>query len=90
MKGADTKGVFGAMPIAVITHGIRFSRMSGVSEKLWYEAQEYLASLSTDSTLVVAQNSGHIIPLEEPDLVRETIRNVVVAVRNREKLATPR
>jgi len=88
MKGADTKGVFGAIPIAVITHGIPFSRMSGVSENLWFGAQEHLASLSTDSTLVVAQNSGHIVPLEEPELVRETIRKVVVAVRHKAKLAT--
>lgn len=45
-----------------------------------------LASLSQNSKLMVAEKSGHHIQLDEPQLVTESIRQVVEAVRQRTKL----
>ena len=38
---------------------------------------ERLASLSSDSELIVAENSGHSIMWDEPELVVEAIQNLV-------------
>jgi pimeloyl-ACP methyl ester carboxylesterase len=43
-----------------------------------------LASLVPEARLVVADESGPAIQLEQPDLVIEAIRQVVVAVRDPE------
>ena len=48
--------------------------------------QADLATLSTNSRLVIATNSGHHIHLDEPDLVVEAIRQVVYAARTRRPL----
>jgi pimeloyl-ACP methyl ester carboxylesterase len=47
----------------------------------WQEMQEELARLSTRSTHVIAKNSGHYIQLDRPDLVIESVRNVVNQAR---------
>jgi pimeloyl-ACP methyl ester carboxylesterase len=44
--------------------------------------QEALAHLSTRGRHIVASNSGHWIPLDEPDLVVQVIREVVDQVRS--------
>ena len=45
--------------------------------------QEKLAALVPDSRLVVAEESGHFIPGDQPDLVIAAIQQVVEAVRDR-------
>ena len=87
MAGTNAPGSLGDLPIAVITHGLPFPGSYGVLEKYWRTGQEQLAALSTNSTLIVAQKSYHDIPLTEPELVLETIRKVVAAVRCNERLA---
>src|SRR3546814_17059962 len=51
-------------------------------EAVWPPLQEELASLVPDSRLVVDEESGHYIQLEQPDLVTEAIRQAVDAVRD--------
>lgn len=41
------------------------------------EGQEALAALSTRGVLMVAQDSGHTIPLDEPAVVAEAVRRAV-------------
>ena len=50
------------------------------------ELQTKLISLSTNSKQIVAENSGHFIIIDRPDLVIEAIQKVVSAIRNNTKL----
>jgi pimeloyl-ACP methyl ester carboxylesterase len=49
--------------------------------KLELELQEELAHLSPNSQLILAKDSGHFIMWDQPDLVIDTINNMVKAVR---------
>jgi pimeloyl-ACP methyl ester carboxylesterase len=74
-------------PLAVIRHGIPdlFAAMSPTdaenAEATWQNLQGGLAALSTRSQLIVAERSGHAIQFDQPDLVVETIREMVVQAR---------
>jgi pimeloyl-ACP methyl ester carboxylesterase len=50
------------------------------------ELQTKLLSLSTNSKQIVAENSGHLIIIDRPDLVIEAVQKVVSAIRNNTKL----
>ena len=40
---------------------------------MWQEMQRELVSLSTDSTLLVAESSDHGIPFYQPDIIVQAI-----------------
>jgi pimeloyl-ACP methyl ester carboxylesterase len=50
-------------------------------ERLWRQLQRELAQLVPDGRLVVATQSGHNIHQEQPQLVLDTLSDVVLAVR---------
>jgi pimeloyl-ACP methyl ester carboxylesterase len=68
-------GDFGAvgslrdLPLAVITHGQPFPGPFFILEKGWSEGQARLAALSTNSLLIQANNSNHMIQIDDPELV---------------------
>ncbi|HYH12932.1 MAG TPA: alpha/beta hydrolase [Thermomicrobiales bacterium] len=74
------------MPLVVLTHGQPWEWPAnfpvGALEDLWPPLQDRLASLVPDARLVVAEESGHFIQLQQPDLVIEAIRQVVDAIRD--------
>ena len=78
-------GSLGALPLVVVSAHVR-SAPPGLSiaqaDHLWQEMQEELATLSTQSTRIVAEGSGHVIHLDQPDLVVEAIRSLVETVRH--------
>ena len=74
-------GPVGARPVAVITHTQRFPPPFDVLEFNWDEGQQRLAALSTDSEIIRA-NAGHLIQIDAPELVIETIRRVHAAARD--------
>jgi pimeloyl-ACP methyl ester carboxylesterase len=47
----------------------------------WQASQHAMAGLSTRGQLVVAQRSGHVIQLEEPELVVSSVRQTIAASR---------
>jgi pimeloyl-ACP methyl ester carboxylesterase len=80
-------GSLGAMPLEVLAHG-----RSELSDdfppdlaakflQTWHGMQKELAGLSSNSTYIVAAESGHDIQNEQPDLVIDSIRRVVAAAR---------
>jgi pimeloyl-ACP methyl ester carboxylesterase len=82
------------MPLAVLAHGKPFAdpfpgwpsdKMEGIMSAL----QQDLANLVPDARLEVATESGHNIHQDQPDLVIETIRDVVTAVRDPGTWAAP-
>lgn len=80
-------GSLGDLPLAVITHGQPFPGPFFILEKGWSEGQTRLAALSTNSLLIRANNSNHMIQVDEPGLVVEAIRRVHAAARNKVQLA---
>ncbi len=70
-------GRLGEVPLIVITHGRPFTGGQGRLEAGWTAAQERLAGLSSDSVLLVAENSGHAIFWDEPELVVESVKTLL-------------
>lgn len=89
IRQAEPPGSLGDRPLIVLTHGIPFPPMAAAMEEGWSDSQQRLAHLSTDSELVVAHKSGHLIHLDEPELVVESVRRVHAAARERTSLARP-
>jgi pimeloyl-ACP methyl ester carboxylesterase len=79
-------GSLGDLPLAVITHGQPFPGPFLILENGWSEGQTRLAALSTNSLLIRANNSNHMIQIDEPGLVVETIRRIHAASRNKVQL----
>lgn len=74
----------GDLPVRVISHGKAAGSEAGVPagleeevETAWQAMQRDLLGISTDSRLVVAEESGHDIHVEQPRLVVEMIREIV-------------
>jgi pimeloyl-ACP methyl ester carboxylesterase len=80
-------GSLGDLPLAVITHGQPFPGPFFILEKGWSEGQTRLAALSTNSLLIRANNSNHMIQIDEPGLVVDAIRRVHATARNKVQLA---
>ena len=82
-KQLAATGSLGNVPLVVIRHGIPdlFSSMPASqakhAEQVWQELQTDLASLSSNSQLLVAEKSGHGIQVDQPEIVIEAIRQMV-------------
>ena len=86
MRQAAVASALRPMPLIVLTRGQPLDLGPGFDtaalEALWPPLQEDLASLTPDARLEVAEESGHFIQVQQPDLVIEAIRQVVEAVRD--------
>jgi pimeloyl-ACP methyl ester carboxylesterase len=74
----------GDIPLTVISRGRRewpAGEEGDVKEKSWHEQQAELAQLSHISAFVVAQNSGHHVHIDQPDLVAHMVSNMIQADR---------
>lgn len=84
----------GDIPLVVVAHGVELADMMtdddlaamgvtreimGTYEALWRGFQEDYLTYSTDSTLIIAEESHHYVYVSEPDLVVEAIRELVGA-----------
>ncbi len=89
MRDAAMARPLDPIPLVVVTHGRGYTAAeipSGISaeamEAVWQDLQADLAKLTPTARQLVAPTSGHYILLEQPELVIEAIRSVVVEVRN--------
>ena len=71
------------MPVIVVTGG-----RGAVGE--WQDLQLDQVRLSTRGCQIVAEGSGHVVPLDRPDVVVEAIRAVVESARGGEALPCER
>jgi pimeloyl-ACP methyl ester carboxylesterase len=71
------------MPLVVLAHGHPEPDTPFVEleEPFWRQLQRELAQLVPGGRLVIATESGHIIQDDQPELVLDAIRDVVLAVR---------
>ena len=89
-------GFLGDLPLAVLTAGKIPPTSACVprayierAQHLWLELQDQLARLSTNSMHLVAEQSGHCIHCDQPELVIDAIHKVIEAVRTGARLAAP-
>jgi pimeloyl-ACP methyl ester carboxylesterase len=75
----------GDIPLVVLTAGLA-EALPGVSAEqnqqwraTWLELQSELLALSPRSRQVMAEQSGHVIQLQQPDLVVDAVRQVIAA-----------
>ncbi len=81
--------MFGEMPMVVIRHGRpSFTGSQAALEIGWEQAQERLAALSNNSDVVVARNSSHMVNFDEPQVIVDAARRVVLAVRGASAIGT--
>jgi pimeloyl-ACP methyl ester carboxylesterase len=89
VRGAQIRSL-GDIPLVVLRHGKPIPSMPEMGigsedmdryERTWQELQEELVGLSPRGKLVVAEESGHMIHQEQPELVVDAIREVVEEVR---------
>jgi pimeloyl-ACP methyl ester carboxylesterase len=76
------------VPLAVLTHGIPAPPPPGLpdwpvaaDEAVWTSLQDDLAALEPGSVHILATESGHDIPLDQPGLVTSTLVDLVGKVR---------
>jgi len=76
-------GSLGSLPLLVISRDPQRSGGLGKKERdlRWQELQSDLTRLSSRSTEMVAQRSGHNIPFDRPDVVVTGIRRIVEQAR---------
>lgn len=76
---------FGAMPLLVLSHGKPIAGIppfySFIVESIWSEMQLDLLNLSSGSRQIIATQSGHDIPTDQPQLIVDATREVVRLVR---------
>ena len=82
-------GSLGARPLIVIAHSKPYPGPAASLEPGFAEGQRRLAALSSNSQLLVASKSNHMIQAEEPELVVDAIRRVHAAARDGRRLAPP-
>jgi pimeloyl-ACP methyl ester carboxylesterase len=82
-KQVQATGNLGGLPLIVIAHGnaSMFAYLPADEavrvEKAWQDAQRKLAGMSSNSQLIVAEESGHAIPIERPDVVIDAIQQIL-------------
>jgi pimeloyl-ACP methyl ester carboxylesterase len=79
----------GDIPLIVLRHGAEQPMMASPEvvqalEETFTRLQAEMAMLSSSGKLLVAEQSGHAIHLDQPDLVIEAVREVLTAVRTRQ------
>jgi pimeloyl-ACP methyl ester carboxylesterase len=72
----------GDLPLIVLRHGIPDVTSASESEQIrfereWTAMQDELATLSSSSSQIIAERSGHYIQLDQPELVIETILDLI-------------
>ena len=83
VRRARTADPLRSMPLVVLTHGQSDAAQLPTGwpieaeERLWRELQTDLASLIPTGRLVVAEESGHFIQIDQPELVVEAIDEVL-------------
>jgi pimeloyl-ACP methyl ester carboxylesterase len=82
-----TTGPLGNIPLVVVSHDPSTPQpdlpedLVKPTNDAWQKMQIELTQLSSRGTQVIAKNSGHYIQLDRPDVVIESVRNVVGQVR---------
>jgi pimeloyl-ACP methyl ester carboxylesterase len=80
MQAADI-ATFGDKPLIVLSRGKPQAGFGEEAEKVWKQLQIEMASLSSNGKHLVAEQSDHFIPLEQPELVINAIQELLSIVQ---------
>ena len=79
----------GDKPLVVLSAGSRSEMFPGFSQEesdqfyeAWTKSQADLTQVSQNSEQIIAEDSGHYIQVERPDLVIDAIRRVLEAAQD--------
>jgi pimeloyl-ACP methyl ester carboxylesterase len=88
LRGAAKRTPLAAVPLIVISKSRPFELPPGLPtwlpatlERAWTVSQQQLAQLLPDAPHTIATSSSHYVQIEQPQLVIDSIRRVVDAVR---------
>lgn len=81
MTGGKIAGSLGKLPLIVIGHAASVPFWPGPYDATWLQLGRETATASSNSVHVTGAWSGHIIPLTQPGLVVESVRELVAAAR---------
>ncbi len=82
MQQARGYGTLGDLPLVVIRRG-KTGTPPNAEDVQWRQWQEDLAGLSSRGVLVVAKDTGHVIPYENPAVVADAVRRILDEIRTR-------
>lgn len=84
LRGARERGL-DDLPLIVINHGVPAPMMTpeltSLMEETFVRLSEEVIASSTRGKRIVAEGSGHNIPLDRPDVVVQAVRQVLAEVR---------
>ena len=67
----------GSLPLIVLSQGFKEPEMSDERFQKWASFQLDLTKLSSNSQQIIAENSGHLIPLDQPELVVSAVYQLI-------------
>jgi pimeloyl-ACP methyl ester carboxylesterase len=70
----------GSLPLIVLSQGSKDSKISDERFQKWGSLQLDLTKLSSNSQRIVAENSGHFVPLDRPDLVISAVKRLIESI----------
>ena len=76
LRQPGTLAVPGDLPLTIVSRG-KMATPPTELDLAHREGQEALQSLSTNSRLIVAENSGHAVSLDEPQVVVKAVRDIL-------------
>lgn len=82
----------GSIPLVVISRDSKRENeaTSPAMEARWMELQKELLRLSSNATQVVAEGSGHAVPVQRPDVIVDSVRRIVEQTRAPSAAQDPR
>ena len=72
----------GNLPLIVLSQGSKDPKISDERVQRWSSLQLELTKLSSNSQRIVAEDSGHLIQLDQPELVVDAVQQIVQAYLN--------
>ena len=77
LKDIRAVSSLGNLPLIVLSQGSKDSEVSDERVQRWASLQLDLTKLSSNSQRIVAEDSGHLIQLDQPELVVDAVQQIV-------------
>ena len=76
-EGLQSVTSLGSLPLIVLSQGSKNSKMSDERFQQWSSLQLDLTKLSSNSQRIIAENSGHLVQLDRPELVVSAVQRLI-------------
>ena len=76
LEGLQAVTSLDSLPLIVLSQGSKDSKMSDERFEKWTLLQLDLTKLSSNSQRIIAENSGHEIPLDQPELIISAVQRL--------------